>query len=160
MVDVTSDDTALILTFSPDAMAALEHAAESQGITSVDALLYTLLTDYCQSDGIGVSFWENADRYAADPGRFAVSAEIYDDKLWVTLADESVIATPLYWYPFLDNAPPEQQSNFTVDGTEIFWPDLQDGVAVQDMIQGPNDQIRAIIAARGENNRNILLPGF
>jgi hypothetical protein len=157
---VTSDETALILTFSPDAMSALEYAAESQGITSVDALLHTLLTDYCQSEGIGVSPWENPDRYAADHGRLAVSAEIYDGKLWVTLADESVIATPLYWYPFLENATPEQQSNFAVDGTSIFWPELQGGISVHDMIQGPNDQIRAIIAARGENNQNILLPGF
>lgn len=154
MVGVSSEETTLILTLLPHAMAVLEQAAESQGVISVDALLHTLLTEYCQTDGIYVEIGEQLNP------RLAVAAEIYDDKLWVTLADETVIATPLYWYPFLTNAPQEQQSNFTVDGTSIFWPELQDGVSVKEMIQGPDEHIKAIIAARGENNPNILLPGF
>jgi hypothetical protein len=160
MVDVTSDETTLILTLSSDAMAVLEQAAESGGMSSADALLHSLLTDYCQTDGINVELGEHPGRKPVDPGRLAVAAEIYDGKLWVTLADETVIATPLYWYPFLANVLQEQQSNFTVDGTFIFWPDLQDGVSVEGMIQGPDEQIKAIIAARGEDNHNILLPGF
>jgi hypothetical protein len=160
MVDVTSEDTTLILTLSPDAMVVLEQAAESSEMSSVDALLHSLLSDYCQTDGINVEFGGHPGRRSLESGRLAVVAEIHNDKLWVTLADETVIATPLYWYPFLTNATHEQQSNFTVDGTSIFWPDLQDSVSVEGIIQGPSENIKAIIAARDENNPNLLLPGF
>jgi hypothetical protein len=160
MVSVRSEETTLILTLSPDAMAVLEQAAESSEMSSVDALLHALLSDYCQTDGVNVEFGGHPGRRSAESGRLAVAAEIYDGKLWVTLADETVIATPLCWYPFLTNATQEQQSNFAVDGTSIFWAELQDGVSVEKMIQGPDERIKAIIAARGEDNPNILLPGF
>jgi hypothetical protein len=83
----------------------------------------------------------------ADPNRFAVSAEIRDGKLWVTLADETTIGTPLYWYPFLDTATPEQLNNMHILAGSILWPDLDEGLAVDAMFLPPNDYVKRAIAA-------------
>lgn len=56
--------------------------------------------------------------------------------LSVTLADGRQIRTPLWWYPFLANATPEQQGKVELEFSGIWWPDLDEGVSVKGLLLG------------------------
>jgi hypothetical protein len=65
-----------------------------------------------------------------------VAAFIRDGKVWVTLADGRVIANPLDWHPWLADATPDQQANMELHGLSVDWPDLDEGLDIQGMLQG------------------------
>ena len=65
-----------------------------------------------------------------------VAVRFRDNMVWVTLADGHVIGNPLDWHPWLAQAKPEQLINVEMDVFSIFWPDLEEGLDVEGMLQG------------------------
>jgi hypothetical protein len=65
-----------------------------------------------------------------------IAVEIRDGGLWVTLEDERIISTPLYWYPWLEDATPDQQRHVELLPDAVYWPDLEEGLEVEGMLRG------------------------
>jgi hypothetical protein len=65
-----------------------------------------------------------------------IGVEISEGKLKVTLEDERVISTPLYWYPWLEEASDEQQRNIELLPDAIYWTDLNEGLEIEGMLRG------------------------
>ena len=59
-----------------------------------------------------------------------------DTQLIVTLKDGREIATPLWWYPRLLNATPEQRTHYQLMRTGIHWPDVDEDLSIRGMLQG------------------------
>ncbi len=76
-----------------------------------------------------------------DPFKFEgkdrpVAVQIVDGLVTVTLADGRVISNPLDWHPWLANATPAQQAYVEYHAFSIDWPDLDEGLDIQGMLQG------------------------
>lgn len=61
-----------------------------------------------------------------------------DDDLIVELADGRTLTVPLAWFPRLFHAAPEERVNWrwVGRGIGIHWPDLDEDIAVEDLILG------------------------
>jgi hypothetical protein len=70
------------------------------------------------------------------PHNDAVEACIWDEQLVVKTQDGREIRVPVSWFPFLVNATDEQRQNFEIGGTDIYWPDLDDGVSMETILLG------------------------
>jgi hypothetical protein len=64
------------------------------------------------------------------------AVEITPTELVVALADGRRIATPLEWYPRLNQASAEQRANFEIMPMGIHWPDLDEDLGIVGMLQG------------------------
>lgn len=64
------------------------------------------------------------------------AVNIHDGMVSVTLADGRVISNPLDWHFWLANATPEQQANYQLRAFSVYWPDLDEGLDIQGMLQG------------------------
>jgi hypothetical protein len=71
-----------------------------------------------------------------NPNNRPIAFALRDDMLWVTLKDNRVVGAPVHWFPWLADAPPEQQGNFELSAFSIYWPDLDDGVDVDALLTG------------------------
>jgi hypothetical protein len=67
-----------------------------------------------------------------------VAVNIRDEMLWVTLQDGRVVGTPLNWYPFLEGIPDQYLSNIELKWNAIWWPDLDEGLSIDGMLEGVN----------------------
>ena len=65
-----------------------------------------------------------------------VSVAFTADELVVTLADGRKIATPLAWYPRLNDASAAQRNHFELMAMGIHWPDLDEDIGVAGMLRG------------------------
>lgn len=61
-----------------------------------------------------------------------------DDSIRVDLFDGRTITVPLAWYPRLLHATPEQRSNWKMAGAGygIHWPDIDEDLSTQGLLQG------------------------
>ncbi len=61
-----------------------------------------------------------------------------DDAISVDLFDGRTITVPLAWYPRLLHATPEQRKNwkFAGAGYGIHWPDIDEDLSTQGLLQG------------------------
>jgi hypothetical protein len=61
-----------------------------------------------------------------------------DAELIVALKDGRKIVTPLWWYPRLYNATPEQRARWEVAGAGrgVHWPDVDEDVSLEGMLRG------------------------
>ena len=68
----------------------------------------------------------------------AVSAEITDDTLTISLVDGRVVSVPISWYPRLSNALPEHRGvwKFIGGGHGIHWPELDEDISVENVLFG------------------------
>jgi hypothetical protein len=66
----------------------------------------------------------------------AVGIDIRDGMVWVVLKDRRVIGMPLDFFPWLEQASPEQRANYRLYPFTIYWPDLEDGIDVEALITG------------------------
>lgn len=64
------------------------------------------------------------------------AVKIENGMVSVTLADGRIISNPLEWHWWLANATLEQQANFQLRTFSVYWPDLDEGLDVQGMLQG------------------------
>lgn len=65
-----------------------------------------------------------------------VDVQIDDTYITVRLADGRIISNPIAWFPWLQNATPEQQANYELWPFSIDWPDLDNGLDVEGMLRG------------------------
>jgi hypothetical protein len=63
---------------------------------------------------------------------------IAEDSLTVELSDGRVLSVPLTWYPRLWHGTADERSHWRLigDGRGIHWPDLDEDVNVEDLLQG------------------------
>jgi hypothetical protein len=66
----------------------------------------------------------------------AQSVECTTTELIVTLRDGRRIATPLAWYPRLDQATPAQRANYDIMPMGIHWPEIDEDLSIAGMLQG------------------------
>lgn len=62
--------------------------------------------------------------------------EVTDADLRVTLRDGRVVTTPLWWYPKLLKATPEQRASYEIMPMGIHWPGLDEDLSVAGMLSG------------------------
>src|SRR5258708_6621187 len=58
------------------------------------------------------------------------------DNVYVVLSDGRVIGNPLSWHPWLVAATAEQRENVELRAFSVDWPDLDEGLDIQGMMQG------------------------
>ena len=63
---------------------------------------------------------------------------VADDTISVDLFDGRTITVPLTWYPRLLHATPEERANWCIAGAGygIHWPDLDEDLTAQGLLQG------------------------
>ena len=63
---------------------------------------------------------------------------VEDDALIVDLSDGRTISVPLAWYPRLLHGKTEERNNWRLigDGEGMHWPDLDQDISVQNLLQG------------------------
>ena len=61
-----------------------------------------------------------------------------EDTISVDLFDGRTITVPLAWYPRLLHATPEQRTNWRIAGAGyvIHWPDIDEDLSTQGLLQG------------------------
>ncbi len=65
-----------------------------------------------------------------------VAVEFQDNKVYLTVADGGVVGNPLDWYPWLAAATPEQRASVEMYVLSVYWPELDDGLDVAEMLKG------------------------
>ncbi|MBI1281610.1 MAG: DUF2442 domain-containing protein [Anaerolineaceae bacterium] len=65
-----------------------------------------------------------------------VAVLIHDSLVSVTLADGRIISNPLNWHPWLAQATEQQQAHVEYHAFSVDWPDLDEGLDIQGMLQG------------------------
>ena len=59
-----------------------------------------------------------------------------DAELTVTLRDGRRITTPLWWYPRLLKATPQQRARYELSPFGIHWPEIDEDLSVGGMLRG------------------------
>jgi hypothetical protein len=59
-----------------------------------------------------------------------------DTHLHVTLGNGQTVSTPLWWYPRLAAATPEQRAVYEVMPLGIHWPEVDEDLSVTGMLKG------------------------
>ena len=74
---------------------------------------------------------------------------VTDDSISVDLFDGRTITVPLAWYPRLLHATPAQRANWRIAGAGygIHWPDIDEDLSAQGLLQGSPAPRRAAKAA-------------
>lgn len=65
-----------------------------------------------------------------------VAAWCDESFVYVTLADGRQIRAPLWWYPFLQKAAPENRAKVELEFSGVWWPAMDEGVSVKAMLLG------------------------
>ena len=65
-----------------------------------------------------------------------VNARCTQTDLVVELADGAQLVTPLWWYPALLAASPEQRSSLELSPYGIHWPALDEDLSIEGMLKG------------------------
>ncbi len=65
-----------------------------------------------------------------------VAVEYRDNMVYLRLADGRVIGNPLEWHPWLAAATPDQRAKVEMYVLSVYFPDLDDGLDVQEMLKG------------------------
>ena len=65
-----------------------------------------------------------------------VAIEFRDEMVYLRLMDGRVIGNPLAWHPWLANATPEQRAAVELYELSAYWPELDDGLDVEEMVKG------------------------
>ncbi|MEL6997076.1 MAG: DUF2442 domain-containing protein [Pseudomonadota bacterium] len=65
-----------------------------------------------------------------------LAAQCDDAHLHVTLASGQIITTPLWWYPRLQSATPDQRSVIELMVYGIHWPEIDEDLSIEGMLKG------------------------
>src|SRR5690242_5277550 len=86
--------------------------------------------------------------HAENAVALAVAVSVTDDMLTVDLSDGRRIAAPVTWYPRLANGSKTERANWRLigRGTGIHWPDLDEDISVEGLLEGHRS---------GESNESI-----
>ena len=68
----------------------------------------------------------------------AQKVRVTGEEVVVDLVDGRTVAVPVQWYPRLANGTPAERRNWTLigRGEGIHWPDLDEDIAVEDLLAG------------------------
>lgn len=68
----------------------------------------------------------------------AINVVVSEDALSVQLADGRTISAPITWYPRLASGTPEERQHWELvgSGQGIHWPDLDEDISVEALLQG------------------------
>ncbi len=68
----------------------------------------------------------------------AQKVRVTHEELVVDLVDGRTVAVPVQWYPRLANGTPAERRNWRLigRGEGIHWPDLDEDIAVEDLLAG------------------------
>jgi hypothetical protein len=66
----------------------------------------------------------------------ARSVEFTSTELVVTLLDGRRIATPLEWYPRLQQASAHERAHFEIMPMGVHWPDIDEDLSIAGMLKG------------------------
>ena len=71
-------------------------------------------------------------------GERVKDVRLSEDTISVDLVDGRTISAPLAWYPRLLHATPQQRMNWKIAGAGycIHWPDLDEDLSTQGLLQG------------------------
>jgi len=71
-------------------------------------------------------------------GERIMDVRVTDDAISVDLYDGRTITVPLAWYPRLLHATPAQRANWCIagGGYGIHWPDIDEDLSAQGLLQG------------------------
>ncbi|PKN69905.1 MAG: DUF2442 domain-containing protein [Deltaproteobacteria bacterium HGW-Deltaproteobacteria-12] len=71
-------------------------------------------------------------------GERVTAVNFNDDTISVDLFDGRTITVPLTWYPRLLHATKEQRANWKIAGAGygIYWPDIDEDLNTQGLLQG------------------------
>jgi len=71
-------------------------------------------------------------------GERVLNVRVTEDAISVDLYDGRTITAPLAWFPRLLHATPEQRSNWRIAGAGygIHWPDIDEDLSTQGLLQG------------------------
>ncbi|MBL8147443.1 MAG: DUF2442 domain-containing protein [Anaerolineae bacterium] len=72
-----------------------------------------------------------------------IEVNITEDTVYLMLADGRVIGNPLSWHPWLAQATDAQRRNVELYELTAFWPDLDEGLDVTEMMKGEPPRIAA-----------------
>jgi hypothetical protein len=64
------------------------------------------------------------------------SVTFEDAMVYLRLADGRVVGNPLAWHPWLAAATPAQRANVELYELSVYFPDLDEGLDVEEMIKG------------------------
>jgi hypothetical protein len=59
-----------------------------------------------------------------------------ENSIQIRLVDGRVISAPLAWYPKLEQASREERAHCELDGSGLYWPELDVDVSVLDVLDG------------------------
>ena len=65
-----------------------------------------------------------------------MAAKVTKDSLIVDLEDGRTIITPLAWYPRLLHGTKKERDHFEVGIFGVHWPDLDEDISVEGLVQG------------------------
>ncbi len=65
-----------------------------------------------------------------------IAVDFQNEIVYLRLADGRVIGNPLDWHPWLAQATPEQRANVEMYELSVYFPDLDDGLDVEEMMKG------------------------
>src|SRR5260221_10736732 len=65
-----------------------------------------------------------------------VAVNIRDDQVFLTVSDGRIIGNPLAWHPWLAQANTQQQANVEKYILSAYWPELDNGLDVLEMLKG------------------------
>ena len=88
----------------------------------------------------------------------AQDVRVTADELVVELVDGRTVSVPIHWYPRLAHGTADQWRNWQLigHGIGIHWPDLDEDIAVEDLLAGrPSNESRASLQ-RWLNSRGLL----
>lgn len=64
------------------------------------------------------------------------AVEFLNDMVYLRLVDGRTIGNPLDWHPWLRDATAEQRANVEMHVLSVYFPDLDDGLDVEEMMKG------------------------
>lgn len=64
---------------------------------------------------------------------------VNDELLGFHLEDGRFISVPLAFYPTLALATPEERSRFEINGSSVFWPELDADIGVEGLLSGARE---------------------
>lgn len=90
----------------------------------------------------------------ADPPR-ARRVEVSEDRLTVELVDGRTISVPVSWYPRLEAGSAAERARWSLigPGIGVHWSDLDEDIAVEDLLAGRRSQESRASLARWQSTR-------
>ena len=70
-----------------------------------------------------------------------------DAELIVTLANGQKVVTPLWWYPRLHQATPQQRANYELSPFGVHWPDIDEDLSIEGYARGEQSARRQATGA-------------